>query len=367
MKTIELVAAARPNFMKIAPLWFAFAKEPWAKVRIVHTGQHYDFDMSDVFFQEFGLPTPHVHLGIGGGTHGQQTGRVLEAFEAHLLESRPDLVIVVGDVNATPAAALAAVKLGIPVAHLEAGLRSFDRTMPEEINRIITDDICDLLWTPSEDADAHLLRQSIPPKRIERVGNIMIDTLVMLQGRIGGNPVLADWGLQEKSYGVVTLHRPSNVDAPEQMELIVDQLLQCAKQLPLVFPVHPRTRANLEKFGMWETLQNSPFTIVGPQPYLAFMRLVTASRAVITDSGGVQEETSYVGIPCLTLRENTERPVTITHGTNRLVKPEQLATCLCEALEKNVSPANIPLWDGKTAGRVVKSVERFFMQGGGHA
>lgn len=362
-KRIELVAAARPNFMKIAPLWFAFSSQPWADVRIIHTGQHYDFEMSDVFFAEFGLPEPHVNLGIGGGTHGQQTGRVLEAYEAHLLEQRPDLVIVVGDVNATPAAALAAVKLGIPVAHLEAGLRSFDRTMPEETNRVITDAICDILWTPSEDADLNLRKAGVPDNKIERVGNIMIDTLVMLRKRIDENTILAELGLTEKSYATVTLHRPSNVDNQEQLAVIVAQLQKCASILPLVFPVHPRTRASLEKFGLWDALQaNTQITLLGPLPYLAFMRLVTASRAVITDSGGVQEETSYLGIPCLTLRENTERPVTITLGTNRLIQPVALAGKLEKALSVKTAPAMIPLWDGKTAQRVVKSTEQFLLR-----
>lgn len=359
MKHIELVAAARPNFMKIAPLWHAFAAAPWADVRIVHTGQHYDFDMSEVFFEEFGLPKPQINLGIGGGTHGQQTGRVLEAYEAHLLEQRPDLVIVVGDVNATPAATLAVVKLGIPVAHLEAGLRSFDRTMPEEINRIVTDGICNLLWTPSPDADENLRREGVPEARIERVGNIMIDTLCMLRRRMDANPILEDLGLGEKNYGVITLHRPSNVDDKAQLKLIVRQLLACSKDIPLVFPVHPRTKGRLEAFGLWEALQKSAITLLGPQPYLAFMRLVTASRAVITDSGGVQEETSWLGIPCLTLRENTERPVTITHGTNRLIKPHALADELQRAMAGNTKTADIPLWDGRTAQRVVESSLRF--------
>ncbi len=351
---IDLVAAARPNFMKIAPLWHALAPQPWATARVIHIGQHYDFAMSEVFFRELGLPAPHGNLGIGSGTHGQQTGRVLEAYEAHLLRDRPDLVIVVGDVNATPAAALAAVKLGIPVAHLEAGLRSFDRSMPEEINRRITDAICDFLWTPSEDGDAHLLAEGIPQERITRVGNIMIDTLLMLRPRIDADPILQNAGLAERAYGVVTLHRPSNVDSREQLQGLCEQLHACAARLPLIFPLHPRTRARMEEFGLLDNMDKSPIRILGPQPYNAFMRLVSCSRLVITDSGGVQEETSYLGIPCLTLRQNTERPITVSMGTNRLVTPRQLHGAFCAALQRDITQRAIPLWDGQTAGRVVE-------------
>ncbi len=360
MLHIDLVAAARPNFMKIAPLWHALAGQPWADVRIIHTGQHYDHAMSEVFFQELGLPVPHVNLGIGSGTHGQQTGRVLEAYEAQILHDRPDLVIVAGDVNATPAAALAAVKLGIPVAHLEAGLRSFDRTMPEEINRRITDAICDILWTPSEDGDAHLRAEGIPQERIMCVGNIMIDTLHMLRPRIAADPVLETLGISAGTYGVVTLHRPSNVDDRQRLEPLCDQLLACARVLPLVFPAHPRTRERLEAFGLLDSLRDGGIRLLAPQPYLAFMRLVSASRVVITDSGGVQEETSFLGIPCLTLRENTERPLTIALGTNRLVSPERLPLALRSALDAPPPRQAIPLWDGLTARRIVNHIRTLF-------
>ena len=358
MITIDLVAAARPNFMKIAPLWHALAAESWAEPRIIHTGQHYDFAMSEVFFREMGLPAPHVNLGIGSGTHGQQAGRVLESYEAHLLRDRPDLVIVVGDVNATPAAALAAVKLGIPVAHLEAGLRSFDRSMPEEINRRMTDAICDFLWTPSEDADAHLLVEGIPQERITRVGNIMIDTLLMLHPHIDANPVLQTVGLAERAYGVVTLHRPSNVDSKNHLAALCEVLRDCAKNLPLVFPVHPRTRARMETFGLLDALCTKRIHLLDPQPYTAFMRLVSCSKLVITDSGGVQEETSYLGIPCLTLRENTERPITVSLGTNQLVTLNQLYACFRGALKQEVCPHTIPLWDGMAANRVVEYIRK---------
>ena len=361
MTKIDLIAAARPNFMKIAPLWHALSKAAWATPRIIHTGQHYDHAMSDVFFEELGMPKPHVNLGIGSGTHGQQTGRVLEAYEQLLLtQERPDLVIVAGDVNATPAAALAAVKLGIPTAHLEAGLRSFDRTMPEEINRLMTDIICDRLWTPSPDADEHLRREGIPESRIARVGNIMIDTLEMLLPAIRQNRILETVGLQEATYAVVTLHRPSNVDTAERLSALCAHLRACADRIPLVFPLHPRTRASLERFNLLESLASHPaVTLLPPQPYCAFLRLVSASRAVITDSGGIQEETTYLGIPCLTLRENTERPITITMGTNRLTPLENVCALLEAVLQEKLSRPVIPLWDGQTAQRILADIRQW--------
>lgn len=359
--TIDLVAAARPNFMKIAPLWHALAKRPWARARVIHTGQHYDYAMSQVFFEELGLPKPYANLGVGSGSHGQQTGRVLEAFEAHLVKERPDLVVVVGDVNATPAAALAAVKLHIPTAHLEAGLRSFDRTMPEEINRLVTDTVCDHLWTPSEDADMHLASEGISGARVTRVGNIMIDTLLMLLPRIQKEYILERLGLLGKEYAVVTLHRPSNVDSQESLKLLCELLLKAAQKIPLVFPLHPRTRARLEEYGLMDALAGEKaLRILEPQPYCAFMRLVSGSSVVITDSGGVQEETSYLGIPCLTLRDNTERPITLSLGTNRLVHKDTLLSEIDIAFESPRSKSSIPLWDGKTAERVVQQVETVF-------
>lgn len=358
--TIDLVAAARPNFMKIAPLWHALKTRPWARARVVHTGQHYDYAMSQVFFEELGLPVPFVNLGIGSGSHGQQTGRVLEAYEAHLVRERPDLVVVVGDVNATPAAALAAVKLHIPTAHLEAGLRSFDRTMPEEINRLVTDTVCDFLWTPSADADENLAAEGIPKERIHRVGNIMIDTLIMLMPRFKQEDILQRLGLREQGYGVLTLHRPSNVDSREKLSVLCDLILAAQKRLPLVFPLHPRTRARLEEYGLLSRLEVPHLHILPPQPYCAFMRLVSAARVVVTDSGGLQEETSYLGIPCLTLRNNTERPITLTLGTNRLVRPDTLLAELDSALATPVRPKDIPLWDGQTASRVAEHIQTIF-------
>ena len=359
--TIDLVAAARPNFMKIAPLWHALAKRPWARARVIHTGQHYDYAMSQVFFEELGLPTPYANLGVGSGSHGQQTGRVLEAFEAHLVKERPDLVVVVGDVNATPAAALAAVKLHIPTAHLEAGLRSFDRSMPEEINRLVTDTVCDHLWTPSEDADMHLASEGISGARVTRVGNIMIDTLLMLLPHIQKEDILERLGLLGKEYAVVTLHRPSNVDSHESLKVLCELLLKAAQKIPLLFPLHPRTRARLEEYGLMDALAGEKtLRILEPQPYCAFMRLVSGSSVVITDSGGVQEETSYLGIPCLTLRDNTERPITLSLGTNRLVRKDTLLSEIDRALESPRSKSSIPLWDGKTAERVVQQIETVF-------
>ena len=350
---IDLVAAARPNFMKIAPLWHALSKEKWAKVRIIHTGQHYDHTMSTVFFEELGLPSPHINLEIGSGTHGQQTGRVLEAYENLLLtQEKPDLVIVVGDVNATPAATMAAVKLGIRVAHLEAGLRSFDRSMPEEINRLVTDSICDELWTPSPDADENLLKEGIAPTRIKRVGNIMIDTLEYLRPHIEASPVLHEVNLTGRKYALLTLHRPSNVDTKESLSRIFNSLEQCAGKMPFVFPVHPRTKARMEEFGFLKTIQrDSRFILLPPQPYCAFMQLVFNAHAVVTDSGGVQEETSYLGIPCFTLRENTERPVTITCGSNQLTPIETLIKVFSQIKPRRKK--DIDLWDGNTSSRIL--------------
>jgi UDP-N-acetylglucosamine 2-epimerase (non-hydrolysing) len=357
---IDLIAAARPNFMKVAPLYHALAAEPWCTPRIVHTGQHYDANMSDAFFADLSLPKPHVHLGVGSGGHGEQTGRVMIEYEKVCFASRPDWIVVVGDVNSTLACALVGAKLRIPVAHLEAGLRSGDRRMPEEINRLATDAVCDLLWTPSPDADEHLAREGIAPSKVERVGNIMIDSFELLAPKIRAAGMAAKLGVVPGQYGVVTLHRPSNVDDAAQLGLIVDQLIAVARHVPLVFPVHPRTRQRLRDFGLAERLEleaAGAVRLTEPLSYVEFMSLVVDCRFALTDSGGVQEETSYLGIPCLTLRENTERPVTVTLGTNRLVTAGDLTGEVERVLAGPLRNARaIPLWDGRSAGRVVESL-----------
>jgi UDP-N-acetylglucosamine 2-epimerase (non-hydrolysing) len=359
MKFIHLIAAARPNFMKIAPLYHALKKTDWAEPVIVHTGQHYDLNMSDAFFRDLVLPEPHRHLGVGSGTHAEQTGKVMIAYESVLIEKRPELVVVVGDVNSTVACTLAAVKLGVKAAHLEAGLRSFDRTMPEEINRIVTDSIADILWTPSPDGDENLLREGIAPEKIERVGNIMIDSLEMMRPRIMAENAAAKYGLTKGAYGVVTLHRPSNVDNPETLGNLCGALKRIAADLPLVFPVHPRTRKNLEAFGLCDDLSAAPgLHLDHPVSYIPFMNLVFNCRLAITDSGGIQEETTYLGIPCLTLRPNTERPITVTEGTNRLCTPENIERQAAVLLTDHLKPKRPEFWDGKTAQRVVDSIKR---------
>jgi UDP-N-acetylglucosamine 2-epimerase (non-hydrolysing) len=363
---VHLIAAARPNFMKVAPLYHALARETWCEPRLVHTGQHYDANMSDAFFRDLALPDPHFHLGVGSGSHAEQTGGVMIAYERTCVAERPDWIVVVGDVNSTAACALVGTKLGIPVAHLEAGLRSGDRTMPEEINRIVTDAIADLLWTPSIDGDENLLREGVDPARIERVGNIMIDSLELQRARIEADGTRAALGLEAGGYGVVTLHRPSNVDDRGVLAALVAQLVEVARTLPLVFAVHPRTNKQLHAFGLRAALERAPgLRLIEPLGYLQFMNLVFGARLVITDSGGVQEETTYLDIPCLTLRENTERPVTVSQGTNRLIRADRLAAAAAEATAKQWPRARRPeLWDGRTAGRVAASLRRHALGAG---
>jgi UDP-N-acetylglucosamine 2-epimerase (non-hydrolysing) len=358
--SIDLIAAARPNFMKIAPLYHALAREPWCTPRIVHTGQHYDANMSDAFFADLQMPKPDVHLNVGSGSHAEQTARVMIEYEKTVLASKPDWIVVVGDVNSTLACALVGAKLLIPVAHLEAGLRSGDRTMPEEINRIVTDSIADVLWTPSQDGNEHLAREGVAADKVELVGNIMLDSFELLAPKIRAAGVAGKLGVEKGGYGVVTLHRPSNVDDRAQLALLVDKLTAIAQRLPLVFPVHPRTRQRLKDFGLVQKVEAcAAIKLTDPLSYIDFMSLVTDCRLALTDSGGVQEETSYLGIPCLTLRENTERPVTVTLGTNRLVSARSVDQEVERVLAKPPrTECSIPLWDGRAAARAVASLRR---------
>jgi UDP-N-acetylglucosamine 2-epimerase (non-hydrolysing) len=359
--TIDLIAGARPNFVKLAPVVHALKKAGTLAFRIIHTGQHYDPTMNDVFFAELDIPRPDVHLEVGSGTHGAQTARILERYEQELMRHRPDATVVFGDVNSTVACALAAVKVGVPVAHVEAGLRSFDRAMPEEINRILTDAISGLLLTTEESAHENLLREGADESRIRLVGNVMIDTLFAQLAKAREQRTIQRLGIDAKRYGFITLHRPSNVDEPAVLERLFELFEDLSRSLPLVFPLHPRTRRALEKAGIDpERRRNgSHLTITPPLSYLDSLSVMAGAAVVLTDSGGLQEETSVLNIPCLTMRNSTERPVTIECGTSRLVGNDSvlIREGFEAALRGHWPPASgIPFWDGQSAARIVSEL-----------
>ena len=353
------VVGARPNFMKVAPVLSALGARGHQQT-LVHTGQHYDVNLSDVIFQELGIPDPDVNLGVGSGSHAEQTAQVLMGMERVLAERKPDWLFVYGDVNSTIAAALAASKLGIAIAHVEAGLRSGDRTMPEEINRLLTDRLATLLLTPSEDADANLVAEGVPVQWIKCVGNVMIDTLVRLLPLTDNAPLIDTLelrnGNQAKPFALVTLHRPSNVDDSQSLRRLITALRAVSEDMPVVFPMHPRTRARMMQNG----IDGDRLKILEPLGYLEFLGLQRRAAVVITDSGGIQEETTYLGVPCLTMRENTERPVTITTGTNQLIGRDmdrlvsEARRVLAGAHKRGGVPA---LWDGKASERIADSLE----------
>ena len=350
------VVGARPNFMKIAPIMAALDGRNGVEQVLVHTGQHYDEKMSTVFFEELGMPRPDFDLGVGSGSHGAQTGKVMIEFEKVLMDQTPDAVVVVGDVNSTVAAAIVTSKLNIPCAHVEAGLRSGDRSMPEEINRLLTDRIADLLLTPSPDADENLLKEGIEASRIHLVGNVMIDTLLKHLPLVKKRKPIAAVEAPDQKYALMTLHRPSNVDDKTTLQALLSAFDHVQSRIPLVFPMHPRTEKSLKSFGLWEVLQAMPaMHIVEPLGYLDFLSLSSCAAFVLTDSGGLQEETTALGIPCLTMRPNTERPITSTEGTNTLVgsDPAAIIKNADAVLDGNHKKGSVPeLWDGRTGERI---------------
>lgn len=355
MLTVLNVAGARPNFMKIAPLHRAMVTSGEIRPVFVHTGQHYDDNMSQVFLEEFDLPEPQFALGVGSGTHAEQTARVMLAIEPVIEETKPDVVLVVGDVNSTVAATLTAVKLGVATAHVEAGLRSFDRAMPEEINRLLTDAIADFLFAPSRDGMENLRREGIPDERIFFVGNVMIDTLLTLESRARCSTILEALGLKPRNYVVATLHRPSNVDNAEALTSSIEALERVGSLMPVVLVAHPRTQARLDALGLLEQLRGR-VTVMEPLGYLDFLKLMMESALAVTDSGGIQEETTVIGVPCVTMRENTERPITVSEGTNRVVgrDPTAVIAAVEQALGEPRRPHRPELWDGRASGRIAQ-------------
>ncbi len=361
MKVVHVVGA-RPNFMKVAPIMGAMAESGRFQQCLVHTGQHYDANLSRVFFEELRLPKPDIELNVGSGSHAEQTGRIMIELEPVLRATSPDLVLVVGDVNSTMATTITAAKLGIKVAHVEAGLRSFDRSMPEEINRVVTDALSDLLFTSERSGNENLRREGVPSDKIFFVGNVMIDTLLKFRDQAAQSTILDQLGLTPTGYLVLTLHRPSNVDDPERFQNLLRALYRVATDIPVVFPCHPRTQKQLQVFGVdLNALPRAGIQLIPPLGYRDFIALMSQAKLVLTDSGGVQEETTILGVPCLTLRDNTERPETLRTGTNTLVggSTEQIVTEVSRILAGRGKKGQIPeLWDGKAAVRIVEVLER---------
>lgn len=364
---IMCIVGARPNFMKIAPIMREFNKrDSCILARLLHTGQHYDTAMKAAFFEQLGIPEPDIDLGVGSGTHTQQTAEIMKRFEPELDAWSPDAILVVGDVNSTIACALVAAKKGIPVIHVEAGLRSYDREMPEEINRVLTDQISDLLFTTERDAEANLAREGIDGERVRFVGNVMIDTLMMNRenavpasltiSRITGSGIQIDSG---SDYALVTLHRPSNVDVPAVLERLLQTLVEISRRIPIIFPVHPRTRGRIDSAGLNDMLQRGRIATLPPLGYHELLGLMESAKVVLTDSGGIQEETTALGVPCITLRENTERPITISQGTNTIAgsDPEKIMAAFNEVMETGGKAGRVPeLWDGRAAERIAREI-----------
>ena len=356
MKIINIVGA-RPNLMKIAPLMEAYGGHAEIDPLLVHTGQHYDANMSELFFRQLGIPEPDLNLEVGSASQAVQTAEIMKAFEPIVLEHRPDVVLVVGDVNSTIACGIVAVNLGVRLVHVEAGLRSFDRDMPEEINRLLTDAISDLLLCSEPSGVENLRREGVAEEKIHLVGNVMIDTLLKHRERAQTSTILADYGLDEGGYVVLTLHRPSNVDDPEILAGLLDAFEVVAADAPIVFPVHPRTRAKIAEFGLTERVEAiTALRRVEPLGYLDFLCLMASARVVLTDSGGIQEETTILQVPCLTLRDNTERPITTEMGTNRIVgqNPDKIVAAYREVLIRPAGGQTPPLWDGRASERIIE-------------
>jgi UDP-N-acetylglucosamine 2-epimerase (non-hydrolysing) len=364
LKKIILVAGARPNFMKIAPLHRELKKARHYNPIIVHTGQHYDEKMSKVFFEELDLPQPDIYLGVGSGSHAEQTAKVMIEFEKIVQKEIPDMVVVVGDVNSTLACSIVAAKMLVPVAHVEAGLRSGDRTMPEEINRLVTDSISDLLFVSEPSGMHNLVNEGVPDEKMFFVGNVMIDSLAAHIDKANRSDILTKLGLAPKTYTLVTLHRPSNVDEKDNLEKALRIFEAISEKSSIVFPIHPRTRKMLENFGLLEKANAvKGLQLIDPQGYIEFLRLMKDAQLVLTDSGGVQEETTVLGVPCLTMRENTERPITIEVGTNRLVGTDEteVRQAALDTLNGKVKLGKIPeKWDGRAAERIVKHLDEIF-------